>query len=155
VIVGRDEDQSEDLLAVIKTKLLSSSHAISMLLAKRERIPGVRLAESEDLPRMLYFCTMALQEVRVRTPVIADLQARDGMQYAQESRLAALLGTFSRQTATQCDSSDFSGSHSNDFQKRQKAGRALALKVVHRWTRRISSVEKTSCSICRRMSHIH
>ena len=97
VIVGRDEDQdAEDLLAIIKTKLsVFQPRHFRRFWGKRERIAGVRLGSVRRFAPMLYFCTHgAARSSGKDHPIIADLAGKRRIQYAQESRLAALLRTF-------------------------------------------------------------
>jgi len=135
VIVGRDQDQdAEDLLAVIKSKLLSSSHAIFDATGGNANVSlEYGLAESEDLPRMLYFSTHAAsRHIGKDHPIIADLAGKRRMQYAQESRLSALLTTFSKQHNYTIRFERFFRSVFRKASKGdKKRARALALKVVH------------------------
>ncbi len=135
VIVGRDEDQdAEDLLAIIKTKLLSSSHAIFDASGGNANVSlEYGLAESEDLPRMLYFCTHgAARSSGKDHPIIADLAGKRRMQYAQESRLAALLRTFSKNHSYTVRFERFFWAKFKRLSKgSKKRARSLALKVVH------------------------
>jgi hypothetical protein len=135
VIVGRDEDQdAEDLLAVIKNKLLSSSHAIFDASGGNANVSlEYGLAESEDLPRTLYFCTHGAAKSSGKDhPIIADLAGKRRMQYTQGARLAALLGTFSRQHSYTVRFERFlRGAFKRKSKGDKKRARSLALKVVH------------------------
>lgn len=135
VIVGRDEEQdAEDLLAIIKTKLLSSSHAIFDATDGNANVSlEYGLAEAEDLPRVLYLCTHgASRRISKDHPIISDLAGKRRMQYAQESRLSALLSSFSKRHSYTVRFERFLKDQFRGLPKGQKRrARYLALKVIH------------------------
>jgi hypothetical protein len=96
IIIGREEDQdADDLLAVIKQKLLSSSYAVFDATTGNANVSlEFGLAEASGIDRALYFCTHKAGS-RQNTPdsaIIADLAGRRRVQYKQESQLATQLG---------------------------------------------------------------
>jgi hypothetical protein len=83
-VVGRKQQQdAEDLLAVIKDKLLTSSYAIFDATGGNANVSlEYGLAEAEDIPRLLYLCTHgAARRSTKDQPIISDLAGKRRMQY--------------------------------------------------------------------------
>jgi len=99
IVVGRNDKQdAEDLLAVIKDRIDSSSYGIFDATAGN---PNVSLeygyAEAIDLPRVLYLSTHESARRAVKdAPIIADLAGKRRNQCKQEKGLKRLLGEFSK-----------------------------------------------------------
>jgi len=135
VIVGRDDRQdAEDLLAVIKDRVLSSSYAIFDATGGN---PNVSLeygyAEAVDLPRILYLSTHGAARSGARdAPIIADLAGKRRNQYKQQATLSKLLNEFSAKHAYTVRFERFMASTFRRAGKgKKKRARALALKVIH------------------------
>lgn len=96
IIIGREEDQdADDLLAVIKQKLLSSSYAVFDATTGNANVSlEFGLAEASGIDRALYFCThkAGSRQSAPDSAIIADLAGKRRVQYKQESQLAAQLG---------------------------------------------------------------
>ncbi|TAK10028.1 hypothetical protein EPO44_00545 [bacterium] len=135
VIVGRDKEQNaEDLLTVIRDKLLTSSHAIFDATGGNANVSlEYGLAEAEDIPRVLYLCTHgAAKRSSTDQPIISDLAGKQRMQYAQEERLLTLLRTLSKQHSYTLRFERFLTTKSKRKSKGdKKRARSLALKVIH------------------------
>ena len=99
VIVGRgDGQEAEDLLALIKEKLFSSSHAIFDATTGNANVSlEFGLVESVDMPRTLYLSShAAARRASKDSAIIADLVGKRRNQYTQEPKLLALLEEFCR-----------------------------------------------------------
>jgi len=134
-IVGRDDGQdAEDLLKIIKDKLLSSSYAIFDATGGNPNVSlEFGIAETNDIPKALYLSShAAASRASPDSAIIADLAGKRRQQYTQESGLHSLLGAFCRDHA-------YSKRFERFLQKRfrraskgtKKRARALALKVLH------------------------
>jgi len=135
IIIGRDDGQdAEDLLKIIKEKLLSSSSAIFDATGGNPNVSlEFGIAETNDIPRALYLSShAAAARASQDSAIIADLAGKRRQQYTQEPRLRSLLGAFCRDHA-------YSKRFESFLQKRfrragkgpKKRARALALKVLH------------------------
>lgn len=135
VIVGRDDEQdAEDLLAVIKDKLFSSSHAIFDATDGNANVSlEYGLAEAKGIPRTLYLCTHGRgSATRKDRPIISDLAGKRRMPYTVENRLRTLLSTFSRKHDYTIRFERFMTARFKRLKKGPKRrARYLALKVIH------------------------
>jgi hypothetical protein len=136
VVVGRNDKQdAEDLLAVIKERIDSSSYGIFDATAGN---PNVSLeygyAEAIDLPRVLYLSTHGgTTHAAKDAPIIADLAGKRRNQYKQEKGLKRLLGEFSKGHAYTIRFERFmQSSFKRASSGKKKRARALALKVIHK-----------------------
>jgi len=136
IIIGREEDQdADDLLAVIKHKLLSSSYAVFDATNGNANVSlEFGLAEASGIDRALYFCTHKAGSLQTSrdSAIIADLAGKRRVQYKQERQLAASLGKL---CASHNYTRRFEKFLKDDFRGarkgRKKRSRALALKIVH------------------------
>ena len=136
IIIGREEDQdADDLLAVIKQKLLSSSYAVFDVTTGNANVSlEFGLAEASGIERALYFCThkAGSRQSAPDSAIIADLAGKRRVQYKQEKQLAGQLGKL-------CTSHNYTRRFEkflkDNFRRaskgRKKRNRALALKIVH------------------------
>jgi hypothetical protein len=135
IIIGRDDGQdAEDLLKIIKEKLLSSSYAIFDATGGNPNVSlEFGIAETNDIPRALYLSShAAAARASHDSAIIADLAGKRRQQYTQEPKLRSLLSAFCRDHA-------YSKRFETFLQKRfrraskgaKKRARALALKVLH------------------------
>jgi hypothetical protein len=135
VIVGRDEDQdAEDLLTIIKGKLVSSSYAIFDATGGNANVSlEYGYAEAIDLPRTLYLSSHeASHRSTTDSPIIADLAGKRQMRYKQINRLKSLLTTFAK---THNYTKQFEQFLKKEFRRAvkgdKKRARSLALKIIH------------------------
>jgi hypothetical protein len=93
VIVGRSDGQeAQDLLEIIKEKLLASSSAIFDATGGNANVSlEYGLAEAHKIPRALYLSSHAASSRGKDSPIIADLAGKKRNQYTVQSRLTALL----------------------------------------------------------------
>jgi len=99
IIVGRDDGQdAEDLLKIIKEKLLASSYAIFDATGGNPNVSlEFGIAEVNEIPRALYVSShAAAARASHDSAIIADLAGKRRQQYAQEPRLRSLLNAFCR-----------------------------------------------------------
>lgn len=100
VIVGRESTQdAEDLLEVIKKRLLSSSYAIFDASGGNANVSlEFGFAEAHDIPRALYYCDHGASKKSSKdAPIIADLAGKRRNHYKQETALKKLLTEFCEQ----------------------------------------------------------
>jgi hypothetical protein len=135
VIVGRREGQhAEDLLAIVKERLGSSSYAIFDATSGNANVSlEFGYAESEEIPRALYLSTHAKATKASRdAAIISDLAGKWQNRYKQEAGLGRLLHDFSREHAYTKRFEKFLASAFRKAAKgKKKRARALALKIVH------------------------
>lgn len=135
ILVGREQDQSaEDLLTVIKTKLLSSSYAIFDVTAGNANVSlEFGIAETSEIDAALYLNVHgANKKSSEDSAIISDLAGKRRKQWKNEAALKNLLFSF-------CKSHPYTKRFENTLKmgmKKKKKGdkkrlRALALKVVH------------------------
>jgi hypothetical protein len=128
VIVGRgDRQDAEDLLKIIKEKLLSSSCAVFDATGGNPNVSlEFGIAETNDSTHA------AAMRASRDAAIIADLAGKRRQQYTQEPMLRSLLGVFCRDHAY---SKRFESFLQKQFRRRNKGdkkrARALALKVLH------------------------
>lgn len=135
VILGRDKAQNaDDLLEVIKGKLLLSSYAVFDATGGNANVSlEFGFAEAHDIPRALYVSThKAAKRAAKDAPIIADLAGKRRNQYTAEQSLQRLLEEFCKQHAYTKRVEQFL---TNRFRSRKrgakKRARALCLKVIH------------------------
>uniref|UniRef100_A0A832I860 Uncharacterized protein n=1 Tax=Eiseniibacteriota bacterium TaxID=2212470 RepID=A0A832I860_UNCEI len=135
VIVGRDQNQdAEDLLEVIKKRLLTSSYAIFDATGGNANVSlEFGFADANDIPRALYLSIhRASKRASKESPIIADLAGKKQNRYAQEEALERLLRQFCQNHAYTRRFEQFlttSFRHKSKGNKRRL--RSLALKIVH------------------------
>lgn len=98
VIVGRQDNQdAEDLLEVIKKRILTSSYAIFDATGGNANVSlEFGFADANDVPRALYLSThKAAKRATKESPIIADLAGKKQNRYAQAAALEKLLKQFS------------------------------------------------------------
>lgn len=135
VIVGRDDGQgADDLLKVIKDKLLSSSAAIFDATGGNPNVSlEYGIADTYDISRALYLSShAAAPRASQDSAIIADLAGKRRQQYTQESKLRSLLSAFCREHVY---SKRFETFLQKEFRRANKGdkkrARALALKLLH------------------------
>jgi hypothetical protein len=134
VIVGRgDSQEAEDLLEIIKDRLLSSSYAIFDATTGNANVSlEFGLAEASEIPRALYVSSHAASRHGTDSPIIADLAGKRRNQYTQETRLRALLTEMAKGHPY---NKRFESFLQKRFGKlaggRKKRTRSLALKIIH------------------------
>jgi hypothetical protein len=135
IIVGRDDRQdAEDLLKIIKERLLSSSYAVFDATGGNPNVSlEFGIAETNEIPRVLYLSSHAAATRASRdSAIIADLAGKRRQQYTQEPMLRSLLSAFCRDHAY---SKRFETFLQRTFRRKNKGdkkrARALALKVLH------------------------
>ena len=135
ILVGREQDQSaEDLLTVIKAKLLSSSYAIFDVTAGNANVSlEFGIAESSDIDAALYLNVHgANKRTSEDSAIISDLAGKRRKEWKNETALQRLLFSF-------CKSHPYTKRFENTLKtgmRNKKKGdkrrfRALALKVIH------------------------
>lgn len=136
VIVGRNDSQdAEDLLAVIKGRIESSSFGIFDATGGNANVSlEYGFAEASDLPRALYVSTHKSAKKGAKdAPIISDLAGKRRNQYKQEASLRKLLTEFAKSHAYSLRFENFLKS---EFRRatpgEKKRVRALALKIIHR-----------------------
>ena len=135
VIVGRDPTQdADDLLEVIKKRILTSSYAIFDATGGNANVSlEFGFSEANDIPRALYLSThKAAKRATKEAPIIADLAGKKQNRYAQVAGLEKLLRQFCQNHAYTKRFELFLG---KTFRRRSKGDkkrlRSLALKIVH------------------------
>jgi hypothetical protein len=135
VIVGREDNQdAEDLLEVIKKRILTSSYAIFDATGGNANVSlEFGFADANDVPRALYVSVhQASKRASKESPIIADLAGKKQNRYAQTTALEKLLRQFSQSHSYTKRFEQFLASN---FKKRPKGAkkrlRGLALKIIH------------------------
>jgi len=135
LIVGREANQdAEDLLEVIKKRILTSSYAIFDATGGNANVSlEFGFADANDVPRALYLSThKATKAASKESPIIADLAGKKQNRYAQAERLEKLLRQACQSHAYTKRFEQFLAS---SFRRRSKGEkkrlRSLAIKVVH------------------------
>lgn len=139
IIVGREDNQdAEDLLEVIKKRILTSSYAVFDATGGNANVSlEFGFADANGIPRALYLSThKASKSATKESPIIADLAGKKQNRYAQEAALEKLL----RQLCTgHAYTKRFEQFFTSSFRKRKKGDkkrlRSLALKIVHQMAR--------------------
>lgn len=135
VIVGREENQdAEDLLEVIKKRLLTSSYAIFDATGGNANVSlEFGFADANDVPRALYLSShKASKAASKESPIIADLAGKKQNRYSQAAALAKLLRQFSKSHAYTKRFEQFLASSRRRHSKGdKKRARSLCLKIIH------------------------
>lgn len=135
IIVGREDDQdAEDLLEVIKKRILTSSYAVFDATGGNANVSlEFGFADANDVPRALYLSThKASKRATKESPIIADLAGKKQNRYSQEAALERLL----RQLCIgHAYTKRFEQFLTTSFRRRKKGDkkrlRTLSLKIVH------------------------
>jgi hypothetical protein len=134
VIVGRGDNQdAEDLLEVIKTRVQASTYAIFDATDGNANVSlEFGYAEALDIDRALYLSSRKRPSSRFDSPIIADLAGKRRNQYKSGKTLVRLLKDFCEQHPYTKRFERFM----NDSFRRARRGqrkrlRSLALKVLH------------------------
>jgi hypothetical protein len=135
MIVGREDNQdAEDLLEVIKKRILTSSYAIFDATGGNANVSlEFGFADANDVPRALYLSVhKAAKGTSKESPIIADLAGKKQNRYSQTAALETLLRQLAQGHAYTKRFEKFLGA---SFRKRSKGNkkrlRSLALKIVH------------------------
>lgn len=135
VIVGREDNQdAEDLLEVIKKRILTSSHAIFDATGGNANVSlEFGFADANDVPRALYLSThKAAKRASKESPIIADLAGKKQNRYAQSAGLERLLR---RACQNHAYTKRFEQFLASSFRRRPKGEkkrlRSLSVKIVH------------------------
>jgi hypothetical protein len=134
VIVGREENQdAEDLLEVIKKRILTSSYAIFDATGGNANVSlEFGFADANDVPRALYVSVhQASRRASKESPIIADLAGKRQNRYAQTGALEKLLRQFAQSHAyTKRFEQFLSGSFRRRPRGEKRRLRGLALKII-------------------------
>jgi len=134
VIVGREDNQdAEDLLEVIKKRILTSSYAIFDATGGNANVSlEFGFADANDVPRALYLSThKASKRASKESPIIADLAGKKQNRYAQASGLEKLLRQFCQGHAYTKRFEQFLSGFRRRPKSEKKRIRSLCLKIVH------------------------
>jgi hypothetical protein len=135
VIVGRDANQdAEDLLEVIKRRLLTSSYAIFDATGGNANVSlEFGFADAHDIPRALYLSVhRASSRASKESPIIADLAGKKQNRYSQEQALEKLLRQFCQNHAyTKRFEQFFKATFGRKSKGEKRRLRSLAIKIVH------------------------
>ncbi len=134
VIVGREDNQdAEDLLEVIKKRILTSSYAIFDATGGNANVSlEFGFADANDVPRALYVSThKASKRASKESPIIADLAGKKQNRYAQATGLERLLRQFSQSHAYTKRFEQFLSGFRRRSKGEKKRIRSLCLKIVH------------------------
>ncbi len=134
VIVGRGGGQdAEDLLALIKGKLSSSSYAIFDASGGNANVSlEFGLAEAQEIPRALYLSAHASSQRSSDAAIIADLAGKRQQRYRQQRGLQRLLTQFAGEHPYTLRFERFvTKNFRRSSRGQKKRRRALALKVIH------------------------
>ena len=134
IIVGREENQdAEDLLEVIKKRILTSSYAIFDATGGNANVSlEFGFAEASNVPRAIYLSThQAARRATRESPIIADLVGKAQNRYTQANGLERLLRQFCKNHPY---TKRFEGFFSASFRRKKKGEkkrlRTLAVKLV-------------------------
>jgi hypothetical protein len=135
VIVGRDLAQgAEDLLEVIKRKLLSSSWAIFDASGGNANVSlEFGFAEAHGIPRALYISAHKASKRRSdQSPIISDLVGKKRNIYRSEKSLKSLLSSFAKMHPYSKHYEQYVSKHFRDLAPgNKKRYRTLTLKIIH------------------------
>lgn len=135
VIIGREDDQdAEDLLEVIKRRILTASYAIFDASGGNANVSlEFGFADANDVPRALYLSThKASKAASKESPIIADLAGKKQNRYAQVDALEKLLRQFAASHAYTKRLEQFlKASFSKRKKGEKKRLRTLSLKIIH------------------------
>jgi hypothetical protein len=135
ILVGREEDQSaEDLLTVIKTKLLGSSYAIFDVTAGNANVSlEFGIADTSEIGAALYLNVHgANKKTSADSAIISDLAGKRRKHYKNEAGLENLLTSFSKSPpyTKRFEAALLRGLKSKTKGNKKRL-RALALKRIH------------------------
>lgn len=133
-IVGREDNQdAEDLLEVIKKRILTSSYAIFDATGGNANVSlEFGFADANDVPRALYLSThKASKRASKESPIIADLAGKKQNRYAQTTGLERLLRQFCQNHAYTKRFEQFLAGFRRRPKSEKKRLRSLCLKIVH------------------------
>ncbi len=135
IIVGRDESQdAEDLLEVIKRKLMTSSYAIFDATGGNANVSyEYGFAEAMDIPRALYLSDhQHAKKATKESPIISDLAGKKQNRYKQETGLHKLLRHCASDHPYTKRFEAYLKKRSRPFTAgKKKRLRTLALKIIH------------------------
>jgi hypothetical protein len=135
ILVGRESEQTaEDLLTIIKNKLLSSSYAIFDVTAGNANVSlEFGIAETSEIDAALYLNVHAAhKKVSSDSAIISDLAGKRRKQYKNETALEGLLSSFCKNHPyTKRFENAVSRGLSRDTRGNKKRYRHLALKIIH------------------------
>ena len=135
VIVGRDQSQdAEDLLVVIKKRLLTSSHAIFDATGGNANVSlEFGFADAHDIPRALYLSVhRASRRASKESWIIADLAGKKQNRYTTVQSLERLLRQFCQNHPyTKRVEQFLSKAVSRRKKGQRKRIRTLVLKILH------------------------
>lgn len=133
VLVGRGDDQdAEDLLDVIKSKLESSSYAVFDATAGNANVSlEYGYAEAKNIPRVLYLSSHKAAHRNKDLSIISDLAGKKRNHYSNEARLRSLLHDFSKKHPYTVRFEKFLTQETRRKSRGEKKRlRTLALKIV-------------------------
>ena len=134
VIVGRGDDQdAEDLLDIIKSKLENSSYALFDATGGNANVSlEYGYAEAKNIPRALYLSSHKAAHKSRDLSIVSDLAGKRRNHYSNEQRLRMLLQDFSKQHPYVLRFEKILSLESRRLDKgKKKRLRALALKTIH------------------------
>jgi hypothetical protein len=135
VIVGRNDDQdAQNLLEIIKSKLENSSFALFDATGGNANVSlEYGYAEAKNIPRALYLSSHKAAHKSRDLSIVSDLAGKRRNHYSNEQRLQALLQDFSKKHpyALRFEKTLVLGSRRLDKGKKKRL-RALALKQFTR-----------------------
>lgn len=135
VLVGRDQSQdAEDLLEVIKKRLLASSYAIFDASGGNANVSlEFGFAEANDIPRALYLSVHGASKGATKeSPIIADLAGKRQNRYTNVDTLERLLRQFCKDHPYTKRVERFLSSSFNRRAKGDKKRlRSLCVKLLH------------------------
>ena len=133
-IVGRNDAQdAEDLLAVIKDRISSSSYTIFDATGGNANVSlEYGYAEGLDVPRAVYLSVHKAAKPIAGGPIITDLGGKRRIQYTNERSLTTHLETFCKNHAFTTRFEKIMATTLRGAKPgRKKSFRALALKLLH------------------------
>jgi len=135
ILVGRNDDQdAEDLLELIKEKLMSSSYAIFDATGGNANVSlEYGLAEANEIKRALYLSVHgSSRRSKKETYIIADLAGKKRNHYSQVKGLVGLLVKFAKEHNYTKRFEKFLRGYARLLSKGDKRRvRYLALKIIH------------------------
>jgi hypothetical protein len=134
VIVGRGDDQdAQDLLDIIKSKLENSSFALFDATGGNANVSlEYGYAEAKNIPRALYLSSHKAAHKSRDLSIVSDLAGKRRNHYSNERRLQALLQDFSKKHPYVLRFEKTLALESRRLDKgKKKRLRALVLKAIH------------------------
>jgi hypothetical protein len=157
IIVGREENQdAEDLLEVIKKRILTSSYAIFDATGGNANVSlEFGFAEASNVPRAIYLSThQAARRATRESPIIADLVGKPRTGMRRRTVSSAYSDSSVRTTLTRNGSRASLAQASSEGRRAKRSGFGLSQSSswVSYGTRGRRDV-RTSSRTCRRMPH--